>query len=423
MHRGRTSEDMTHIQDPDDVVGRLQLLDPRRGVRYELHDVDGRLARIVSAGDSLRAIGADDEEVPHGKRTVRRSRWRYATIGALVGTGALAAALVLSAGTGSPKNPRSVRSALPPPVLKIQTKLFGYGDAEAPTYDFTSGSNLSQSSGTGIAYALSAPTDVSSVAEAIATALGLHGGVTPLGGGGYDAGAAPGPFATIVNSGFLSWTYPNWGGNVNENPSLGAPQSIPVNPNAPLPTDGQATADALRLLNSMGANTTELGGAQVSRASAAVDLAFRVEVGGLATDQWDSVSYGPGSVVIYTGGVILSATPSATYPTVSAAAAACLLPSDGYTSSNGYVPSSGGSSCNTGATGSDVVNVTINSAVPELSTQVLANGRTWLLPTWGLSGPQSGSFEAAGSTYRGSVVSIPSQFLQIARSDKSRPSI
>ena len=411
MDRDRTSDHMTHIQDdPEDVVARLELLDPRHGARYEIHGVDRRLARIVSTGGAPRVIEAGDERAHGGKRAVHRSRRRYATIGALVGAGALAAALVFSAGPGAPKASKTIRSALPSPVLKLARPLFRGGTAFEPTYDITPGPSLSQSSGTGTAYELSAPTDVSSIAKAIATGLGLSGGVASIGSGGYDAGAAPGPFATIgVNAGVLSWTYPNWGGNVNQYPSLATPQNIPVNPNAPLPTDVQATTDALQLLQSMGVNTDGLGGAQVSRASAAVDVEFRLVIGGLATDQWESVSYGPGSVVIYMSGVIVSATPSASYPTVSAAAAACLLAS--YGSSNGYVPS-GASSCDTGATGSDVVNVTINSAVPELSTFVLADGTSWLLPTWGLSGPEAGSSVTAGSSYRGSVLSIPAQYVQ-----------
>jgi hypothetical protein len=403
---------MTHIQDePEDVVARLQLLDPRHGARYEIDEVDRRLARIISTGGAPRTIGK--HELAHdGKRAVHPVRRRYVTIGALVGAGALAAALVLSAGPGAPKTSRPVRNALPSPVLRLGWKPFTSGVASAPTYDFTPGPSLSQSSGTGTAYELSAPSDGSSVAQAIATALGLSGGVRSIGSGGYDAGAAPGPFATIVvNSGILSWTYPNWGGNVNQYPSLATPQSIPVNPNSPVPTDMQATTDALQLLQSMGVNTDQLGAAHLSRASAAVDVEFRVVIGGLATDQWETVSYGPGGVVIYVSGVIVNATPSASYPTTSAAAAACLLAGDGYVSSFGYVPT-GRSSCNTGATGSDVVNVTINSAVPELSTFVLADGTSWLLPTWGMSGPEAGSMVTAGSTYRGSVLSIPTQFVQ-----------
>jgi hypothetical protein len=405
---------MTHNQDdPEDVVARLQLLDPRHGARYEIHDVDRRLARIVSTGGTPRAIGVEDERVHGGKRAVHRSRRRYATIGALVGAGALAVALVLNAGPGAPKASRTVRSALPSRVLKLGRPPFGFPSLFAPTYDFTPGPNLAQNSGTGTAYELGSPTDVSSVTEAITTALGLSGGVTHLGPGGDDGGPAAGPFVTVgVNSGVLSWTYPNWGGNVNQDPSLATPQSIPVNPNAPLPTDGQAATDAQQLLQSMGVNTEELGGAQVSRGSAGVDVALRLVVGGLPTDQWESVSYGPGSVVIATSGVIVSVTPSASYPTNSAAAAACLLAS--YDSSNGYVPS-GASNCNTGATGSDVVNVTINAAVPELSTFVLADGTSWMLPTWGLSGPETGSSVSAGSTYRGSVLSIPAQFVQPER--------
>jgi hypothetical protein len=295
-------------------------------------------------------------------------------------------------------------------MLKLAPIPIGGGTAWSYTYDFSVDPSLSTAAGSGTGYQLSSPTDVASATGMMASALGLSGGVTYLGPGNYNGGAAPGPNVTVLeDAGVLSWLYPTWGGNVHQYPSLANPTpSIPVDPNAPLPTDTQATTASQQLLLSMGVDGSQLGAPHVSRYPSAVDVSYPVVVGGLPTDQEESVSYGPGSTVVGTSGVIVNATPAAAYPTISPAQAVCFLPIN----SNDPTPSDG-TSCDTGATGSDVVKVDVNEAMPALYTYKLTNGTSWMLPTWVLSGPETGSSLAAGSTYSGRALAVSSQYVQL----------
>jgi hypothetical protein len=58
--------------------------------------------------------------------------------------------------------------------------------------------------------------------------------------------------------------------------------------------------------------------------------------------------------------------------------------------------------------------VDINQATLQLATYTLADGSSWLLPTWALSGPETGSTISAGSTYSQNVLAVSSQYVQLA---------
>ena len=175
---------------------------------------------------------------------------------------------------------------------------------------------------------------------------------------------------------------------------------------APVPTDAQATADARQLLLSIGVIADQLGTPQIRRASDAVTVYFPMVVDGLMTDQTSSINYGHGGTVLSAIGVLTTPTPSTPYPTISPAQAVSLLTSSGF---SGY----GGTNISAGSSESDVVDVNVNEARLELSTYVLADGTSWLLPTWSLSGPESGSQITAGLTYQGSVLAISPQYIQL----------
>ena len=174
-----------------------------------------------------------------------------------------------------------------------------------------------------------------------------------------------------------------------------------------MPTDSQATADARQVLQAMGVNAQQLGAPQVSRYSAAVNVEFPMVVDSLSTDQYSQVSYGSGATVLTASGIIATATPSASYPTISPAQAVNLL-----TASTGN-STSGGSSGATGSSGSNVVTADVNEATLKLSTYVLTDGTSWLLPTWSLSGPESGSSVTTRSKYAGNVLAVPAQYVQL----------
>ena len=61
-----------------------------------------------------------------------------------------------------------------------------------------------------------------------------------------------------------------------------------------------------------------------------------------------------------------------------------------------------------------VVNVDITQATLQLATYGLQDGTSWLLPTWALSGPETGSTVQAGSTYSANILAVDSKYVKLA---------
>ena len=59
------------------------------------------------------------------------------------------------------------------------------------------------------------------------------------------------------------------------------------------------------------------------------------------------------------------------------------------------------------------VNVEIDTATMSLATYTLTDGTMWLLPTWQLSGPESGDTITGSSTYSNNVLAVDSQYVQL----------
>jgi hypothetical protein len=318
-----------------------------------------------------------------------------------VATAALALAGCGSADTIGKAATRPSPSVSDPsaPVLKIRSVATNGGDINGgpqASYKFTADPDLSTATGSAASYLLASPTDVAAATRTIANALELSDMVTYLGPGNYNGGPGPGPDVTVdIVSGLLNWQYPTRSGTRAD--PISANPSIAVDPSAPLPTDGQANTDAEQLLEATGLSEGQLGTPMVSRYAAGVNVAFSIVAGGIPTDQYLQVEFGPGSVVLTASGVIVTATPSATYPTISPTDAVALLSSS---SGSGY-----------SGTNPSIVSVDINQAKLALSTYSLENGGSCLLPTWTLSGPETGSPGASSSTYSGSVLAIPSKYV------------
>ena len=380
----------------------MESMDPARDLSdetlNELLPHDQLMAKITAG------IAAGPLKPVHVKPT---PVWRR--VPALVGASAAALALAIAGaatllgsspallqGTGT-----GTKTTLPSPVLKVAPQPLGMGTLQSYKYDFAADPSLSTAVGSATAYELTSPSDVASVTGEIATALGVSGPVIYLGPGNYQAGPSSGPDVVVATvSGVLQWQYPT---RTDQPPG----SSVPVNEGSPLPTDSQATADARQVLQAMGVNAQQLGAPQVSRYSAAVNVEFPMVVDGLSTDQYSQVSYGSGATVLTASGIIATATPSASYPTISPAQAVNLL-----TASTGN-STSGGSSGATGAGGSNVVTADVNEATLKLSTYVLTDGTSWLLPTWALSGPETGSQVTTGSKYEGNVLAVSAQYVQL----------
>jgi hypothetical protein len=322
---------------------------------------------------------------------------------------AVAIAALALAGCGAtvttekvPSRPTPSLSNLSAPVLKVRSAAINQGDINGgpqASYTFTADPNLSTATRSAMAYLLASPTDVAAATGTIAKAFGLSDTVTYLGPGNYNGGPSSGPDVTVdMVSGLLNWQYPTWSGTradpISSSPSIG------VDPSAPLPTDDRATSDAEKLLEATGLSEAQLGAPTVSRYPAGVNVAYSIVAGGIPTDQSLQVEYGPGSVVLTASGVIVTATPSATYPTISPADAVSLLMRN---SGSGY-----------GGANQSIVNVDISQAKLALSTYSLEGGGSRLLPSWTLSGPEIGSAGTSSSVYSGSVLAIPAEYVESA---------
>lgn len=384
----------------DELLARVAMMEPGRTLPRLNSE------QLLSLADSAKAWdgpGVDHEREPVNRATPRR-RLRYVSIGALAGAGALATALLLSVSSVAPPSsatpPAGTKSALPSLVLRVDRKPLGSSTAETYNFQFTADPNLSTTSGTGTGYELTSPSDVEVVASEIESALGVSGPVIQVGSNDYYVGPSGGPDAMVsLENGVLHWEYPVWTDGASG-------ESVPVDQGSPVPTDAQATASAQRQLESIGLSGAQLGTPLVSHSSTAVDVAIPMTVGGLSTDQYEEITYGAGGVVIYSSGIVATATPSAAYPTNSPAQAVTLL--TGY--SGVLTSGSGGAS---GSGDSNDVSVNIDEASAALSTYALTDGTTWLLPAWKLSGPASGSMLSRGTTFTGTALAVPAQYVQV----------
>ncbi len=349
----------------------------------------------------MRDNGVAGSKAPSAKPWTRR-RLGFASVGALVGSSALVVAAILGIEAAAPNLPAMGTRVIGPPILRVTqgpvSSENGMGGVlntghGVTRYEFTAASGLSTTRASARAYELASPKDLAAATGKIARALGLPDTVTYLGPNNYNGGTSSGPDVTVDTvSGVLNWLYPTWTGT--------SPQTIPVNPSAPLPTDTQAISDAEQLLQAAGISADQLGVPLVSRYAAGVNVAFQFAAGGLPTDQEIQVEYGPGSTVLTASGIIASATPLNTYPTIAPTEAVELLANQ-----SGPVQ---------GASHQSIVSVRINRASMVLSMYTLAGRRYVLLPTWSLTGTQGGSGGTTASDYSGSILAIPAKFIRVS---------
>src|ERR1019366_9480796 len=94
-----------------------------------------------------------------------------------------------------------------------------------------------------------------------------------------------------------------------------SPTATTTNPAGPLPSNDQASQEAVALLGILGVSS-DLGTPQVSSSDTEVDVTIPIVVDGLSTDQTFYVAYGPDSVRNSVSGEFVTATAQTTYPTI-----------------------------------------------------------------------------------------------------------
>ena len=182
-----------------------------------------------------------------------------------------------------------------------------------------------------------------------------------------------------------------------------------------------------------------------------MDVTISMVIDGVTTDETYAIAYGANGVVESASGILASPTPESAYPTIAPSDVVPILNQDhgfvfyggvapmagvnatrsGASSSAGSTPGATGSSGTssppistpttspgsgdtTTTTGPPVVDVDISSATLQLGTYVLTDGTTWLLPTWTVSGPESGTTITSPETYTANVLAVDAQYVHLA---------
>jgi hypothetical protein len=306
-------------------------------------------------------------------------------------------------------------------------------------YQFTADPTLSTSPGSAIAYELVSDIDAETAASEIAQVLGIAGQVTDNGDGSFQVGDGSGPTVdTWTSSGIVEWSFASNSASVISTPGSSSSDGSTSTGDAPVPTSDQASSDALAFLASLGV-TDSLGAPQLTSSDAEVDVSVPMLAGGLATDQADEVAYGPGGTVDWANGILASITAGPAYPTIAPTDAVSILQNDhGFVFYGGVAPWGGPRAAGAGAGGAGggggggappppttttttdtptdsppEVDVDINAATLQYSTYSLTDGTSWLLPTWVLSGPETGSTVSPGASYSNNILAVSSQYVQL----------
>ena len=159
---------------------------------------------------------------------------------------------------------------------------------------------------------------------------------------------------------------------------------------------------------------------------------------GVPTDQSDVLAFGPRGVLEWASGLFARPEPMHSYPTISPRAAVwalrenrgaiffgsvqtVLAPASSPHAASHHVTKTAATIQNpplalTTVGPPVVVNVTIDHATLRYDTYALTNGTSWLLATWALSGPQSGSKATQGATFVVNVLAVDPRYVQLQRS-------
>jgi hypothetical protein len=436
---------MERLDGHDELLSRISAADPAARVAPM---TEGTLDRVTRHAMS-----------PAPKVWTGR-RFQLASLGALFGSGALVVAGILGIEAAAQTLPNLPIIALGSQggSHKAGPNVPGTSQGNAmmipyESFHFTVDPSLSSSTGTGTAYELSPSIDASTAASQVAQALSVSGDVVSQGDGSFQVGPDNGPYvSTWTSNGVVGWYYES--ASTITSVSSSTP---PTDPSGSLPSSDQAAQWALSLLGQLGV-TSDLGARSVSAYDSDVDVTIPILVDGLSTDQTFFVAYGAGSTVTTpdsASGEYVTAAAETSYPTISQTDAANVVIADnGFvfcggvrpmntSSSSGASGASGASNTSSG-TGSSpgaapsggpvgdasppftsttdttpttiqepMIDVDLNQATMQLATFSGADGSSWLLPSWAISGPETGSAMTADSTYTANVLAVNAQYVQL----------
>jgi hypothetical protein len=315
-------------------------------------------------------------------------------------------------------------------------------------FNFTAGSSLGSSAGTGAAYELTLPAGASDEASRLAGIFGVSGTPADQNNDGQDF------IVTDPSGNYVEYeTYdavPQWSYSLAIPQAPGTSSTTSDGTTVPMPSDATVNGDVANYLGQLGygyqvtdpqfstSNNVVTSPGQPTVTTNEKQATYSVMVDGQMTDQYLDITVDQNNSLVSMDGPAFTAAPAVNYPLQSPVAGVAVLEAEqqSYFAANGSSQSgatplasgSNGSSPSTppalaGAddtttttpSGPPIVDVTLNAETISYQTYQLTDGSVWMLPIYNYTGLVN---NADGSSYTGtwSTIAVDPSYIQVSTS-------
>ena len=429
-----------------DFQDRLRAADPVATSSYEHPDTNAMISRIMA-------------QAPRSRRHVLRS-FQLRMAGSVTLAAALTVGGIAALDGASPS--LAVFALAAPHSAKSPNTKFGTSRSPGPgstmmriyeEFNFSAGSGLSATAGTGAAYELQLPASASAEDARIAAIFGVTGSPVDTNSDGQD-------FTVTDTSGnYLDYqtydTVPQWSYSTAIPQADGSSSTTTDGTTVAMPSQSTVNGDVQNYLSQLGygyqvtdpqfstSNNVTTSPGQATVTTNEEQATYSVTVDGQMTDQYFDFTVDQNNNVTSADGPALSVLPAVNYPLQSPDAGVAVLEAEqqSYFASNssaGQSTASGssttplaGSNDSTPATppstaatnetttttpsGPPIVDVTLDAETISYQTYQLTDGSVWMLPIYNYTGVVN---NADGSSYTGtwSTIAVDPTYIQVSTS-------
>jgi hypothetical protein len=423
-----------------DFEERLRAADPAASSSYQHPDANAMIARIMTQAPRARRHVLRSFQLRMAGSVALAAALSVGGIAALEGASPSLAVFALAAPHGSPTTPgTSFRSsqAIHAGPMRIYEE-----------FNFSAGSELSTSAGTGAAYELTLPTSASAEAARIAGIFNVSGAPVDQNNDVQDL------VVTDPSGNFVEYeTYdsvPQWSYSVAIPQAAGTSSTTTDGTNVAMPSQSTVTSDVQNYLSQLGygyqvtdpqfstSNNVVTSPGQPTVTTNEEQATYGVTVDGRLTDQYLDFTVDQNNNVVSADGPTFNAQPAVNYPLQSPAAGVEVLEAQqqAFFAANGSSASGSGPSTTplsgsgassppsaadatvtttTTPSGPPIVNVTLDAETISYQTYQLTDGSVWLLPIYNYTGLVT---NADGSSYTGtwSTIAVDPTYIQVSTS-------
>jgi hypothetical protein len=421
-----------------DFEERLRAADPAASTSYEHPDTNAMISRIMTQAPRARRHVLRSFQLRMAGSVALAAALSVGGIAALEGASPSLAVFALAAPHGNHRAPGT----------EFSSQIRGGPLRIWEEFDFTAGSDLSASAGSGAAYELTLPTGTSAEAARLATIFNVSGTPVDQNNDGQDF------VVTDPTGNFVEYqtydTVPQWSFSVAIPQADGTSSTTSDGTTVAMPSQSTLTGDVQSYLAQLGYGY-QVTSPQFSTSNNVVtspgvatvttneeEATYNVTVDGQMTDQYLDFTVDQNNHVVSADGPAFNATPAVDYPLQSPAAGVEVLEAQQQAlfAANGSsdVTGSGTSTAPTGTNsspspsaadtnvtttttpaGPPIIDVTLDAETIAYQTYQLTDGSVWLLPIYNYTGLVT---NADGSSYTGtwSTIAVDPTYIQVSNS-------